>query len=188
MPAGTQQRPCRAWLLLLLASCLLAPAAADQRAESVGWQPAAKAGVKQPSSSAKAAAVHPALLRQHPAVFTLADLGIWSTSLMGKVPLAASAAAWVHDLGHYVPPAARKVAGAMSASLEAAAALPHPGAAVMQLRHWWRLRCDDSADTMDLRGVGTAASAAVRRVVRRVTVCPRCCTPPCLAAEVLVHP
>jgi hypothetical protein len=158
-------------LLLVLALC-----AADQRAESETFEPtpAAWSSSTTRSSSSPSASSQPLnmrALREHPAVFTLGDLGLWSTELMGNVPLAAAVAAAVSVVQrHPVPAAVIKVTSAVSATLAAAAdSVPHPGSTTVLLRHWWRLRC--SADeqqhqhgegSMDLRGLGQATSAAVR--------------------------
>lgn len=163
--------------LVVLAGLLLLTQAKVQRLESSTWQARSSvpaAGGHGSSQQEAAVARSMKLLRQHPAVHTLQDLGIWSTQHFGRLPpsIAASVAAAALPEG---AGAARRLSAAAWGALKAT--IPHGGSPAVLLQHWWRLRCTDDeqqpqnsssggssptgVSNMELRGLGTATVSMV---------------------------
>lgn len=179
-------------LLALLLSSSLCQGRIQQR-ESHTWHAGSAPASGRPSSPATSEEASVArcmtLLRQHPAVHSLQDLGMWSTQHFGRLPpsVAAKVAIAAAPEGAGV---ARKLAAAAWSALKAT--VPHGGAPAVLLQHWWRLRCTEQEPTdqhiaaaeavggtagaamdsmnssspgvissMELRGVGTAKTSLV---------------------------
>ena len=100
---------------------------------------------------------------QHPAVFTLQQLGLWQTSFLGIVPPRAGAGpsnGTVRDFNSKNSSAAQQKRAAT------------PADAVI-LQHWFRCRVNN-AGSLDLRGVGSVYPSVVRllRGTTALLMCP----------------